>query len=102
TVTAHTNAKACSFETLCHFSWHVASAREFVRCAYVVKQPPFGLEHACEFIVEVLRVQIACDAEAWWIVQYRIECASGMRGDLIEHVRMRERQPFIDKTAAFR
>lgn len=57
-----------------------------------MKQPPASAQHACQLIVEDLRIQLASNAEAWWVMQDGIDRIVGQRGDVLCDIGMGQLQ----------
>src|SRR3954471_22454668 len=78
--------KARLFQAFLDFARYIAPARQFVRAAGVMKQPAAASEHACEFVVEHLRVQLPRDAEARRVMEQGIHRGIGNLRDGFRHI----------------
>src|SRR3954471_6958153 len=77
-------------EPFLDLAWHVASTGELVRAAGVVEEPATTTQYACELLVEGLRIEFACDAEARRIVQQRVDRGVRDALDRVGYIRVRQ------------
>src|SRR6478609_10121501 len=85
-----------------HFLLHIAAAGELVGRPGVVEQAAVAHDHACQLIVESLRIQLACGAEARRVMQDGVEALRRQFGDDLRDIaqsqlqaRIRARRPGI-------